>query len=142
AAVVGDDVLQGGDHYIALHDAAHLVDPGLQLRAVGSLPLGVGLGDLAGIYVGGGACSARAARLDVVDQGLVVAGEDVETLLGEGIDHALGVRPVVGAVLHASDLPGIGLQQPLDQLAGDGHGRYGRDVIKVDAQAIVADALH
>ena len=142
AAVVGDAVLQRRDHDVALHDAAHLVDPALQLLALGRGVLLVGLGDLARVDVGRGADAARAARLDVVDQGLLVAREDVEAVLGEGVDHALGVRPVVGAVLHAGDLLGVGLHQPLDQLVGDRHRRHRRDVIEVDAQTVVADALH
>src|SRR6185369_15904709 len=97
--------------------------------------------DRAWVDVAGGGDAALAAVPHVVEQERLAAGEYVEAVLRERVEHGFRVRPIAGGILHAGDAGRIFLQQALDQVQGDGDLGNGRDVVQVELQPLVADAL-
>src|SRR5690349_18738302 len=141
AAVASDHRLQRGDHGIALHDAADLVEARLLGVRLRSLPLAVEAGDGGRGHVGGGADAPRAAPAHVGEQERLAPREHVEAARREGVEHGLGVAPIARAVLHSGHHVRVRLEQPLDEAEGDRHLRDRRDVVDVQAQPPVAHPL-
>src|SRR6267142_2354288 len=141
AAVAGDHRLERGDHRVALHDAADLVEARLLGVGLRGLPLAVEFGDGPGVHVGGGADAARAASAHVGEQEGLAAREHVEAPGRERVQHRLRVAPVARAVLHAGHDARVGLEQPLDEPERDRHLGHRGDVVDVHAQPPVAHPL-
>src|SRR6266852_7105820 len=141
AAVAGDDRFERGDHRVALHDAADLVEARLLGVGLGGLPLAVELRDGPGVHVGGGADAAGAAIAHVGEQEGLAPREDVEAGGREGVEHRLGIVPVARAVLHAGHDARVGLEQPLDQPERYRHLGDRGDVVDVQAEPPVAHPL-
>jgi len=64
-----------------------------------------------------------------------------ETPARKRVEIFLGAVPVARAVLEPRDRSRIGLKQALDHLDRELHARELRDVVEIDAQLGVADAL-
>ena len=87
-----------------LQHRAHLAgDLGLRWSASARLPAPVHAVDAAGLTLPRRGDAADAARAHVLEQEDLAAGEHVEALPREGIEHRLRVVPVARAVLHARD---------------------------------------
>src|SRR5215212_5169178 len=89
--------------------------------------------------VDGGRDAAFAAVTQGLEQEYLGSGEDGEDweLPAEGLD----AFRVAGAVFRARDHAGVGFDEARDQGQTEIYTRHLRDVVEVEAQAVVADAL-
>ena len=94
-----------------------------------------------GVDVGRRADAAGPAVAQRCGQESLAAREHVETRAAEACQQLLRMAPVARRILDPDDGAGIGTQQALDQFEADAHLRNRRDVIQVDAQPPVADAI-
>src|SRR3954465_2114915 len=133
--------LERRDHRLLLHNLARGADAGLQPVCVRGAPVAVEVGDRARIDVAGGGDAALASVAHVVEQEHFAAGEDVEAILGERVEHRLGVGPVSRGILHPGDNARIFRKQPFDERQGDRNLGDRRDVIEIKLKALVAHAL-
>ena len=97
-------------------------------------PAGEARGD-----VDGGRDAAFAAVLQGLEQEGLGSGEDgeVREFPAEGLD----AFSVAGAVFRARDRARVGVDEARDQGQAEVYTRHLRDVVEVEAQAVVADAL-
>src|SRR4029077_17569817 len=73
---------------------------------------------------------------------LVDIGCAARTSDGERVEESLGVVPIARAVFHPGDCVRISLEQALDQTRGDADNGDRRDVVEINFQPRIADALH
>ena len=103
AAEVRDRRLQRRDHRELLEQAARVRDRALALVGARLVPGPVEVGDGAGVDVAGRGDAAHAAVAHVGEQEILAAGEDLEAVAGEALEHRARVVPVTGGVLDADD---------------------------------------
>src|SRR4029453_3455990 len=60
----------------------------------------------------------------------------------ERVEKSLGVIPIARAVFHPGDRGGISLQEALDQLWSDPDDRHRWNMVDINFQTRIADALH
>ena len=141
AGEVRDRCFERGDHRVLLERRAQRVERRLLRHRRRRSASARQPRDRRRIDVGRGADAARTAAAQGGEQERLAAGENVEAVRLEALEHRLRVAPVARAVLHAGDRARIAREQPLDEREADRHLRHGWNVIQVDAQARVADAL-
>jgi hypothetical protein len=133
--------LHGRDHRQRLEDGARFVQRLLLVVGTGFGPVLAKIDDGRGVHVAGRGDAARAATAQRRQEHRLRAGEHIEARGLEFAQHGRRVVPVARAVLDAGHRARVGLQQPLDQRQADADLRDRRDVIQVDAQALVGDRI-
>ena len=136
-----DDRFQRRHHRVFLHHVARGGDVLLKRVRARAAPVLEDFVDRTRIDVAGRGDATLAAVLHVVEQEYLAAGKYVEARFCEGVQHRLGVVPIAGGVLHSGHCAREILQQPLYQAERDRHLRDRRNVIQIELQARVADAL-
>ncbi len=136
-----DDRFQRRHHRVLLHDAARGRDVLLKRIRVRAAPVLVEFVDRAGVDVARRRDAAHAAPPHVLEQKDLASREHVEARFRERVEHRFRIVPVAGGIFHTRDGSGKILQQPLDQGQRDRHLRHRRDVVEIDLQPGIADAL-
>src|SRR5204863_3218217 len=72
----------------------------------------------------------------------LTADKHVEPIRGKRVEKNFGVVPVARAVFHPRDRVWISFQEALDQFWCDTDDRHRWNMVEVNFQARVADALH
>ena len=60
----------------------------------------------------------------------------------EGVEKHLGVVPIARAIFHSGDCIRISRKEALDQSRGDANHRHRRNVVEINFQSRITDALH
>src|SRR5690606_6091559 len=110
------------------------------LRRAVIIPVAAELGYGARIDVAGGRDDAGRTHLHGIQKPQFVAAEDAPAR--EPLKHGPGVLPVAGGILDAGDDTRICRDETLDQIEAEADLCDRRDVVEIDAQGWIADAVH
>src|SRR5204862_635670 len=100
------------------------------------------------VYVGGRGNGARAAIAHIGEQKRFAAHKYVESASRTGgsyhkrVEKSFGVVPIARAVFHPGDRGWISRQEALDHFGCDTDDRHRWNMVEVNFQTRVADALH
>ncbi len=138
-AEMGHDGFQRRDHRIRLDGLAYGGDARLQVVRLIRLPVVEHLADGARGHVAGGRDAARTALAQAVEQEHLGAREDLELRIG--VEDRRRVAPVAGGILQAHDDVRKGLDEAADQRQREADLGHGGDVIEIDLEVFLIDAL-